>query len=166
MNVSKTYESGVLTEERPGAMMPPADLWRDKKGGLAIIECPQRIPCNPCHTSCPSGAILEFKDINDVPEIDYSKCTGCALCVARCPGLACFVADLTFGNGVALMKLPYEMPPVPEKGKRVHCLGRIGELVCEGTVESVSEPYKDKTKVVHVCIPADKVSEVRAIRVV
>ena len=166
MNAPRTYESGVLTEERPGVIIPPADLWKNKKGGLVIIECPQRIPCNPCHTSCPTGAILEFKDINDVPEVDYAKCTGCALCVAKCPGLACFVADLTFGDGVALMKLPYEMPTVPEKGKRVHCMGRAGELVCDGQIESVTEPHKDRTKIVHVSIPADKANEVRAIRVV
>ena len=166
MDAPKTYESGVLTDERPGAVRPPADLWKGKKGGLVIVECPQRIPCNPCNTSCPVGAIVEFKDINDVPEIEYAKCTGCALCVAKCPGLACFVADLTFGDGVALMKLPYEMLPVPEKGDSVHCLGRAGDTVCEGRVENVVEPHKDRTRVVHVSIPADKVNEVRAIKVV
>lgn len=162
----RTYESGVLMGECPGAITPPADLWKGKKGGLVIVECPQRIPCNPCNTSCPVGAIVEFKDINDVPEIEYAKCTGCALCVAKCPGLACFVVDLTFGDGVALMKLPYEMLPVPVKGERVHCLGRAGEVVCEGRIESVTEPFNDRTRVVHVSIPADKVNEVRAIKVV
>jgi len=164
MIAPRTYESGVLPENR--ALTPPVDLWKNKKGGLVIVECPQRIPCNPCHTSCSTGAILEFKDINDVPEVDYSKCSGCALCVAKCPGLACFVADFTFGDGAALIKLPYEMPPVPERGKRVHCLGRAGELVCDGRIENVTEPLNDRTKVVHVSVPADKVNEIRAIRVV
>jgi Fe-S-cluster-containing hydrogenase component 2 len=166
MNAPKSFESGVLTEERPGAVRPPSDLWNEHKGGLAIVECPQRIPCNPCNTSCPTGAITAFADINDVPRIDYVKCTGCAMCVAKCPGLACFVADLTFGDGVALMKLPYEMLPVPAKGDRVACLGRIGEKVCDGRVENVTEPLKDKTRVVHVSVPSDKVNDVRAIRVV
>jgi Fe-S-cluster-containing hydrogenase component 2 len=166
MNAPATFESGVLTGERPGAVRPPIDLWKSKKGGLVIVECPQRIPCNPCNTSCPVGAIIEFKDINDVPVIDYPKCTGCAMCVAKCPGLACFVADLTFGDSVALMKLPYEMLPIPAKGDRVKCLGRAGEAVCDGLVENVTEPHKDRTKIVHVSIPADKVNDVRAIRVV
>jgi len=166
MKVTGVYENGVLTEERPGAVAPPAELWRSRKGGLVIVECPQRIPCNPCNTSCPTGAIKEFADINDVPSIDYEKCTGCGLCVAKCPGLACFVADLTYGDGKALMKLPYEMLPLPEKGGRVACLGRTGEKICEGTVAAVAEPLKDRTRVVHVVIPADKVGEVRAVKVV
>ncbi|MDR0649511.1 MAG: 4Fe-4S dicluster domain-containing protein [Synergistaceae bacterium] len=166
MNAPRSFESGVLTEERPGAVMPPQDRWREHKGGLVIVECPQRIPCNPCNTSCPTGAIMPFADINDVPQIDYAKCTGCALCVAKCPGLACFVADLTFGDGLALMKLPYEMLPSPAKGDRVECLGRAGENVCLGRVENVTEPLRDRTRVVHVSVPADKVNDVRAIRVV
>jgi Fe-S-cluster-containing hydrogenase component 2 len=166
MNSPRSFESGVLTDERPGAVKPPDDLWRKHKGGLVIVECPQRIPCNPCNTSCPSGAIVPFSDINDVPQVDYAKCTGCALCVAKCPGLACFVADLTFGDGVALMKLPYEMLPVPARGDKVACLGRAGETVCEGRVENVTEPLKDRTRVVHVSVSVDNVNDVRAIRVV
>lgn len=166
MKVTGVYENGVLTEERPGAIKPPKDLWEGKINGLVIVECPQRIPCNPCNTSCPTGAIKAFADINDVPAIDYGKCTGCALCVAKCPGLACFVADLTYGDGQALMKLPYEMLPLPDKDQRVKCLGRTGETICEGIVVTVAEPLKDRTKVVHVVIPAEKVGEVRAIKVV
>lgn len=67
------------------------------------------IPCNPCHNELPTGAVVEFKDINDQPEIDYEKCTGCGMCVAKCPGLACFVIDLTFSEDKALLKLPYEL---------------------------------------------------------
>jgi Fe-S-cluster-containing hydrogenase component 2 len=166
LNAPKNFESGVLTDERPGAVRPPSKLWHERKGGLVIVECPQRIPCNPCNTSCPTGAIVPFSDINDVPAVDYEKCTGCAMCVAKCPGLACFVADLTYDDGVALMKLPYEMLPVPAKGGSVRCLGRTGETVCDGRVENVTEPLRDRTRVVHVSVPADKVNDVRAIRVV
>lgn len=166
MKVTGIYENGVLTEERPGAISPPKELWEKRKGGLVIVECPQRIPCNPCNTSCPTGAIKEFADINDVPSIDYGKCTGCGLCVAKCPGLACFVADLTYGGGQALMKLPHEMLPAPAKNQRVACLGRTGEIICEGIVADITEPLKDRTKVVHVVVPVEKAAEVRAIKVV
>lgn len=166
MKDTGVYESGVLTEERPGAIRPPQALWERKKNGLVIVECPQRIPCNPCNTSCPTGAIREFADINDVPSIDYEKCTGCALCVAKCPGLACFVADLTYRDGEALIKLPYEMLPLPDKDQKVACLNRVGKAICEGTVVLVTEPLKDRTRVVHVAIPAENVGEVRAIRAV
>ncbi|GHV49615.1 4Fe-4S ferredoxin [Synergistales bacterium] len=166
MKITAVFENGVLTEERPGAVKPPQDLWNKKKGGLVVVECPQRIPCNPCNTSCPVSAIKTFSDINDVPEIDYDKCTGCGICVAVCPGLACFVIDLTFADGLALLKLPYEMLPLPEKGATVKCLDRTGKAVCDGKVENVAEPKKDKTKVVHVAVPIDKAHDVRAIRVV
>ncbi len=126
----KLFNSGVLVAPRKGAVRPPEDLWRKKKNGLVIIECPQRIPCNPCHTSCPTGAVKPFKDINDQPEIDYEKCTGCANCVAVCPGLACFVVDLTWGDeDQALMKIPYEMLPIPSEGEIVECLDREGKAI-------------------------------------
>ncbi|GHV51543.1 hypothetical protein FACS1894216_05850 [Synergistales bacterium] len=161
----KLFNSGVLTDERPGAVLPPKDLWGGKKGGLVVVECPQRIPCNPCNTSCPTGAIKAFADINDRPEIDYAKCTGCGLCVAVCPGLACFVIDLTFSADKALFKLPYELLPVPEKGDSVECLDRTGEVVAKGAVEAVTEPKKDSTIVLHVSAPKSLVNDIRAIRV-
>ena len=163
----KLFNSGILTASRPGAERPPLPLWEGKKNGLVLIECPQRIPCNPCASSCPTGAIIPFDDINDTPRIDYEKCIGCAKCVAICPGLACFVVDLTAGGeGKALMKLPYEMLPRPSKGEEVACLNREGAEVARGTVTAVTEPLKDRTIVVHVEVPRDLVSVIRAIKVV
>jgi Fe-S-cluster-containing hydrogenase component 2 len=167
MEMDMLFNSGILTGERPGAEKPPQDLWEKKANGLVIIECPQRIPCNPCHTSCPTGAVLPFTDINDTPRIDYTKCTGCTMCVAKCPGLACFVVDLTYGGAdEALMKLPYEMLPVPEVESTVDCLNRMGEVVAQGKVIRVMEPWKDKTRVVHVSVPKALVMDIRAIKVV
>lgn len=167
MNGKETdYNSGILTEPRPGAVLPPEEEWRTKKNGYAVIECPQRIPCNPCATSCPTGAVRPFPDINDVPEIDYAKCTGCALCVAQCPGLACFVIDLTYSVEEAVIKLPYELLPVPGKGEKVKCLDRKGREVAEGTVSAVSEPLKDSTRVISVIIPKELSGEIRAIKAV
>jgi Fe-S-cluster-containing hydrogenase component 2 len=159
------YNSGVLTGERPGAVRPPRERWEGKKSGFVIVECPQRIPCNPCATSCPADAILPFSDINDTPMIDYEKCTGCGICVAVCPGLACFVVDLTFSEDRALYKLPYEMLPLPSKGDAVTCLGRAGEALARGTVEAVIEPKRDRTYVVHVSAPKEFANDIRAIKV-
>lgn len=162
-----TFQSGVLTSECPGAVLPPKELWEGKKNGLVVIECPQRIPCNPCNTGCPTGAVIPFEDINDVPAIDYAKCTGCGLCVAQCPGLACFVVDLTYGDeNTALIKMPYEMLPLPQVGMTVECLNRVGDVVGNGRVEAMAEPLKDRTRVVSVSMARDLISEVRAIRVV
>ncbi|MEJ5229564.1 MAG: FAD-dependent oxidoreductase [Pseudothermotoga sp.] len=159
------FSSGVLPEHIVESFTPPHELWKHKKGGLVIIECPQSIPCDPCHTNCPTGAILPFSNINDMPKIDYSKCSGCALCVASCPGLACFVADLTHGEQTAILKIPYEMLPRPQVGQEVLCLDRRGEPLTTGKVIRVQEPKKDKTAVVHVVVPKSLVMKIRAVKV-
>lgn len=162
----RLFNSGVLIEHGPGAVLPPQKEWENKRGGYVVIECPKRIPCNPCATSCPTGAVRPFQDINDQPSIDYSKCTGCGLCVARCPGLACFVVDLTYGaEDQALIKLPYEMLPIPEKGQSVSCLDRQGRRVAEGVVIDVKEPWKDRTRVVSLAIPKELADEIRGMEV-
>lgn len=40
------------------------------------------IACGMCAKKCPHGAITM---VNNLPVIDYSKCTGCKTCVAVCP---------------------------------------------------------------------------------
>ncbi len=40
------------------------------------------IACGICAKNCPEGAITM---VNDLPKIDYTKCTGCMTCVAKCP---------------------------------------------------------------------------------
>lgn len=167
MDKEKQFNSGILVETGiPGAMLPPAEAWETKKGGYVIIECPKRIPCNPCATSCPTGAVRPFADINDTPVVDYSKCTGCGLCVAKCPGLACFVIDLTYAADKAVIKMPYELLPMPAKGDMVKCLDRTGEVVSEGEILVVAEPLKDSTYVLSVIIPKALVNDIRAIKVV
>jgi len=165
-NDALLYYSGVLTGPRDGVCKAEEGQWKAKRGGYVVIECPQRIPCNPCHTSCPTGAVLPFADINDVPKVDFSKCTGCCRCVARCPGLACFVVDLAWKEGWAMMKLPYEQLPRPQKGMAVDCLDRIGRKVYRSVIEQVLEPFKDRTFVVSVPVPADLKDDVRAVKVV
>ena len=73
--------------------------------------------------------------------------------------------DLTVGKGQALIKLPYEMLPLPSKGQKVKCLNRVGEEVAEGEITSVTEPSKDKTYVLSVLIPKDKADDIRAVKV-
>lgn len=162
----KLFNSGVLTDHCEGAVLPPQEKWEGKKGGYVVIECPKRIPCNPCATSCPTGAVIPFADINDTPSIDYSKCTGCGLCVAKCPGLACFVIDLTYSEDKAIIKMPYELLPLPVKGQTVKCLNRMGEEVADGEIFLVTEPLKDSTTVLSVIVPKELAGEIRAIKVV
>src|SRR5512136_1764704 len=91
--------------------------------GVAILECVQEIPCNPCVESCPVHAI-SMKDINAPPVNDFEKCIGCTKCVGVCPGLAIFVIK-TIGKK-ALVTLPYEFVPIPKVGDVVKALDRTG----------------------------------------
>lgn len=61
-----------------------------KKRPIAVIECVQGIPCNPCETACPFGAIEVGEPITNLPRLLTDKCQGCGLCIPACPGLAIF----------------------------------------------------------------------------
>ena len=128
--------------------------------GVAIVECVQEIPCNPCVDACPVGAI-SMEDINAVPRIDYDACTGCGTCVEACPGLAIFLVKVEGEH--ARVTLPYEFLPFPGKGERVMSLNRKGEYVCDGVVMRTRHT---KTPVVTVEVPREYAMEVRNIRVI
>ena len=104
--------------------------------GVAIIECIEPIPCNPCVEACPSGAIT-MKDLNDPPNIDYDRCTGCGKCIAVCPGLAIFVVKVRDTD--ALISIPYEFLPIPREGEKVLVLDREGNVKGKGLVIRVGK---------------------------
>jgi len=136
------------------------------KGPVAVLECFQRIPCDPCASSCHRGAIAPFVDINDLPTIDAEKCNGCGLCVARCPGLAIFIVDETYAPGEALIKLAYEFLPQPEEGWMVTALDRAGRPVGRARVVRVQRPKtKAETPIVWIAVPKEFAWTVRHIKV-
>jgi len=163
--------TGVPTAEDLAAVTP--DEERFAKGPAAIVECFQKIPCNPCVEACPFGAIIPLKDINDLPKVDFEKCTGCGLCIAQCPGLAIFVVDKTSGKNndktrkedQALVALPYEFLPVPRQGQWACGLNRAGEEKGWFEVAKVtSGGEKNKTSVIWLAVPKELVMEIRCIR--
>ena len=63
-----------------------------------VFHCTQKIPCDPCARVCPQQLIrIDETDICAVPvfrsEASAGRCTGCARCVAICPGLAITLVD-------------------------------------------------------------------------
>ena len=129
--------------------------------GVAITECVQDIPCNPCVDACPVGAI-SMETINSPPVVDYDRCTGCARCVAVCPGLAIFVVKKEEGR--ALITIPYEFLPLPEKGDIVRALDREGNDVGDAEVVRVVRK-KDSTCLVTVGVKRKLAMVVRNVRV-
>jgi len=130
------------------------------KNGVAIIECVQEIPCNPCVNSCPTNAI-SMKDINARPIVDYDACIGCGNCVSVCPGLAIFVVKIK--GDKALITLPYEFLPVPKVNDKVEVLDREGNKRDNGTIKKVIK--KDKTMVITVEVKESLAMDIRNIRV-
>ncbi|MGE5593949.1 MAG: 4Fe-4S binding protein [Betaproteobacteria bacterium] len=142
------------------------DAERLARGPCVVVECPEEIPCDPCHDACPRGAIRPFDDINHLPEVDFDKCNGCGACISACPGLAIFVVDETWRDGRALVKLPYEFVPLPKPGQHVAGLDRAGRERCAARVVRVQTSKKqDRTAVVWIEVPNALSMEIRHIRV-
>lgn len=127
--------------------------------GVAVIECIQEIPCNPCVDVCPVHAIT-MHDINALPHVDYSACVGCGKCIEVCPGLAIFLIKIT--GDKAFVTIPYEFIPLPEIGDVVHAFNREGKHICDGEVKRIK---KDITPVITVAIPKEYAMDVRHIGV-
>lgn len=119
---------------------------------IARINCLQPIPCNPCETSCPFGAIYIGKDITNRPVIDLEKCKGCGLCVAACPGIAITMAMIT-DEDKDFVAIPYEYIPLPLLGDRVAMVDLNGEVLGEGLVDKLRRPDKnDPTTLIYVAV--------------
>jgi len=156
-------KDGIPTPEDLQRVMP--DAARLEKGPVAIAECFQEIPCNPCTMACVKKAITVAPDINACPVVDFETCNGCGTCVTRCPGLAIFVLDYTFSETHALVKIPYEYLPRPEAGDLVTGLNRAGEAVGTFKVNKVTGSPKNKTYVISLEVPKTQAMDVRGMRV-
>jgi thioredoxin reductase/Fe-S-cluster-containing hydrogenase component 2 len=161
---SQVAETGVLSLEDivqlPG--VPPLD--RMVQGAVAVMECAQEIPCNPCVTNCPQGAVRMGDTLTRLPELDPDECSGCGLCVADCPGQAVFLVDLAFAPDQVTVTFPYEFLPLPKRGDLVQGTDREGRPVTDARVEKVVMPKKyEHTAVVTISIPREFASIVRGI---
>jgi Fe-S-cluster-containing hydrogenase component 2 len=133
-----------------------------EKGMAVIIECVEDIPCDPCVESCKNKAILKGC-LTEAPTVDYEKCTGCALCVAACPGLAIFVVDNT-REDKALVYIPYEMLPAPKKGDKADAFDRSGKRVGTAIVEKVRKGVRGTT-ILGILVEKDLAMNVRSVRI-
>jgi Fe-S-cluster-containing hydrogenase component 2 len=136
------FETGIvdITYLHANGFLPPDG--RERKGPVAVIECIQEIPCDPCVGACKFDAIT-MDGINGIPHVDFAKCMGCMSCLRVCPGLAIFIQDKS--KAKPSVTVPYEYLPLPIKGGTVTLLGRDGSSLGTATVKFV--------------LPADTVSK-------
>ena len=158
--------SGALSPESLAERGAVPSKERLAAGPVVMVECIENIPCNPCAYACPRKAITIEGELTDTPKVDFSKCNGCTLCIAKCPGLAIFVVHTGFSKTEAAVTLPYEMLPRPEVGESVACLDRAGRAVCKGKVVNVLDTKAlNRCAVVTVAVPKRYWNTVRNIRV-
>jgi len=154
-------KTGIPTNEQIDAVFPKTE--RLNQGPVAVIECFQHIPCDPCATSCPQQAIRPFTDINALPIIDEAKCNGCGICITKCPGLAIMIVDFTWSKTQALVKLPYEFAPLPKAGETVYALDRAGTIIADTIVINAVKPAS-KTAIVSIAVDKAMAKTVRNIQ--
>jgi Fe-S-cluster-containing hydrogenase component 2 len=158
-------KDGNLSREEVEALPGMPSPERLARGPVVVIECAQEIPCNPCVDACRQGAIHIEGSITHLPVLEGEKCSGCALCVAICPGQAIFVVDAAFSDTEGTVQMPYEYLPLPQPGEIVDGLNRAGQTVCTGRVLRVINSKKnDRTPVVTLAVPRDQIMEVRSLK--
>ena len=163
-SIQQCLRDGIIRNDSLVAfnLVPPTTRLKEKRP-VAMIECVQEIPCNSCAIACKLNAI-HMENVNDIPKIDYDKCTGCMACAMTCPGLAIFLLRSEGRRGY--VTLPYEFLPTPAAGQQVTALDREGRALGNGRVMRILSPKRnDGTALVTIEVPEEWLLEARAIRV-
>jgi glycine/D-amino acid oxidase-like deaminating enzyme/Pyruvate/2-oxoacid:ferredoxin oxidoreductase delta subunit/bacterioferritin-associated ferredoxin len=111
---------------------------------LAIINCDEDIPCNPCAISCKFDSIKINKNITQQPTINYELCKGCGLCLPKCPGRAIRMLQYNFTDTESLLTIPFEFEPYPKQNQKVSIVNYDGNFLANGTIQK-TKPPKSKT---------------------
>ncbi len=164
----RNYEhDGVLSEAdlKSHGLIPSKE--RFNKGPVVIVECVEKIPCNPCVDACSKKAITIEGSITNIPQVNFNTCNGCAICIARCPGLAIFVVNKNYNQKQASISLPYEFTPRPKIGDIVNGLDRNGKIVCKAYVIKVLDAKGlDRCAVITITVPKKYYNIVRFIKLI
>ncbi len=138
------------------------DAERLAQGPVALIDCDECIPCNPCETACVQKAIRVGHPITNRPVLDTARCTGCGRCISRCPGLAIATLDLSRPGDDARVTVAHELLPRPRRGDLVRAVDGEGKFLAMAEVIRVRMGHAS-TPVVTVRVPREVATRVRGI---
>jgi sarcosine oxidase subunit alpha len=132
-------EKERILKSKPGPIVE-REKPAEEKGVMPIFHCVQEVPCNPCTSVCPEGAIKTERDeITGLPYMaEGAQCKGCMNCVFVCPGLAATLVDYRKDLERPTITLPYEVwREKVEVGQRVPVTDVDGAILGNYPVERV-----------------------------
>jgi len=165
------HRTAEVLKSRPGAVINE-EMPEEERGVIPIFHCSQEIPCNPCTSICPKGAIrIEGDDILGLPtfspKLSAEECIGCEQCVAVCPGLAITLVDMREPGDTAVVTIPYEFHRTTiNEGDVVTVLDTEGEVLGNVPVIKVRQTrFADRALLVRVKAPTEIAKKIAGIRV-
>ncbi len=165
VNETNFRKTGLISERDLKRLSLLPSKRRLAEGPCVIIECVERIPCDPCVSACPRKAIEIEGSLIEIPRVDFSRCLGCLLCIPKCPGLCIFVVHKNYTEDSSLVSLPYEFLINFSEGEEVLAQDLGGRVVCRGKIEKISQrPSFDQTAIIQVKVPKRFFMRVRGFR--
>ncbi|MBW2015301.1 MAG: FAD-dependent oxidoreductase [Deltaproteobacteria bacterium] len=137
-------EKAAILKSKPGPVHHREQTDREE-GVFPVFHCYEEVPCNPCTSVCPQGAIRTEGDrLTGLPYMeDLSLCKGCLNCVAVCPGLAVTLVDYREDPENPIVTLPYEVwRERVEEGSQVPVMDEDGALLGHYSVVKVQSMKK------------------------
>jgi sarcosine oxidase subunit alpha len=151
-------EKETILKSKPGPSVR-REKPKEEEGVMPIFHCYQEVPCNPCTSVCPEGAIkTERDDIRGLPYmVDVSLCKGCMNCAYICPGLAVTIVDYRKDKDHPTVTLPYEIwREKVEVGEKIPITDVDGAILGYYAVEKVLANKKKYPGTLLVQVKADK----------
>jgi sarcosine oxidase, subunit alpha len=160
------FKKAEVLKSKPGkTISEPVTELNEKY--TPIMHCYQEIPCNPCISVCPSGAIKLDEALGNIMDLPYytgEECTRCGMCVAVCPGLAISVAKKLYGEWAEVV-LPHEFIPNFHENEFVALTDTEGKILEKGEVMKIQLNKKYKTYLITFKVTLQNAAKIAGIRV-